>query len=299
MQLISLLEPKLIYFDTNSDSKTDALKIMVDLICKHYETPRCRDDLFELVLKREQESSTVYPTGLAIPHVRIDNFDDTVICACIPRKPITENGQLIKIIFLIITDNSSAKLYLNIVSALIRMSRDSAVMAQILAQKDGHGVYHVIKQEDYKVKEDLTVKDIMTTSPATIRDTATIKELAELLSSQNIVNLPVVNDKNEFVGEVDILQYLKVGVPDYLMLMNNLKFLPSFEPFEQLYSKEDEVLIKDIMTGPELNLYPDNSIIEAVFRMIQHKKTFFAVTENKKVVGTLTAGDIFRKVVRA
>jgi CBS domain-containing protein len=109
----------------------------------------------------------------------------------------------------------------------------------------------------------------------------------------------VVNEDNEFVGEVDILQYLKVGVPDYLMLMNNLKFLPSYEPFETLFKKEDQVYIKDIMTKPDLTLYPDNSIIEAVFKMIQNKKRFFTVTENKKVVGIVTAMDIFRKVVRS
>jgi nitrogen PTS system EIIA component len=299
MQLISLLDPKLIYFDEYSETKIDALNIIVEKICKRFQLPRCGENLTELLMKREQESSTVYPTGLAIPHVRMDNFNDTVIGISIPRKPIIENGQQIKILIVIITDKGSSKLYLNVVAALLRMSKDEHVMAQILSQKDGHEVHNILKREDYTVKEDLTIKDIMCAEPVTIRDTATIGELADIMGKCNYKSIPVVNENNDFVGEVNILNYLKVGVPDHLMMMSNLKFLHSYEPFENLFNKEQQVLIKDIMTPPELNLYPDNSVIEAVFKMIQNNKRFFTVTENKKVVGTLTAMDIFRKVVRS
>jgi PTS system nitrogen regulatory IIA component len=299
MQLISLLNSKLIYFDEHSETKIDALKIMVEKICKHFQLPRCCENLTELLMKREQESSTVYPTGLAIPHVRMENFNDTVIGISIPRKPIFENGQQIKILIVIITDKSSTKLYLNIVAALMRMSRDENALAEILSQKDGHEVYNILKKEDYTVKEDLTIKDIMCAEPVTIQETATIKELAEIMSRHDFKSIPVVNEQNDFVGEVNILNYLKVGVPDHLMMMTNLKFLHSYEPFENLFKQEEQVLIKDIMTPPELTLYPDNSVIEAVFKMIQNNRRFFTVTENRKVVGTITAMDIFRKVVRS
>jgi mannitol/fructose-specific phosphotransferase system IIA component (Ntr-type) len=299
MQLISLLDPKLIYFDEHSETKVDALKILVERICKKYQLPDCCENLSNLLKKREEESSTTYPTGLAIPHIRKDNFNDTVIGVCIPRKPIFDNGQQVKIIFLIITDKTSSKLYLNVVAAVMLMSKDEAVMKQILSQSDGHDVFNILKKENYSVKEDLTIKDIMTPNPFTIRETATIKELSAIIFKHNIKSLPVVNEQNDFIGEVNILNYLKIGVPDHLMMMTNLKFLHSYEPFENLFEHEEKVLIKDIMSPPELTLYPDNSIIEAVFKMIQNKKLFFTVTENRKVVGILTAMDIFRKVVKS
>jgi CBS domain-containing protein len=299
MQLISLLDPKMIYFEEDNLSKEENLKNLVARICKHYKLPNCGENLFRLVMQREAESSTVYPTGLAIPHIRVDNFNDTLIGVCIPRRPIMDNGQEIKCIVLIITDKAVAKLYLNIVAAFMRISKDEALLASLLAQKDGNGVYQLLKHANISVKEDLTVRDIMTPEPVIIQETATIRELADLLGKYNIKTLPVVNQQNIFVGEVNIVQYLKVGVPDYLMLMDNLLFLRSYEPFESLYEKDEEVLVRDIMTMPEHTLTPDTSIIEAVFKMIQTGKRFFTVVQDKHVAGAITAMDIFRKVVRS
>jgi nitrogen PTS system EIIA component len=299
MQLISLLDPKLIYFEEAELSKQEIYKNLVDKICKFYKLPQCGQELYDLVIKREAESPTVYPNGLAIPHVRVDDFNDTVIALCIPRKPLLDNGQAIKIICLIITDKTSAKLYLNIVSAIMRSSKSGEFIDALTGLKDGPEVYHFLKKLNISIKDDLTVKDIMTPHPVVINETATIKELADILSEKNIKSLPVVNGLGNLVGEVNILQYLKVGVPDYLMLMDNLLFLRSYEPFESLYEKEDKVFIRDIMTRPEHTLSPDNSIIEAVFKMLQTNKRFLTVVQDKKVVGTLTAMDIFRKVVRS
>ncbi|HOV17060.1 MAG TPA: PTS sugar transporter subunit IIA [Candidatus Cloacimonadota bacterium] len=299
MKLISLLDPKLIYFEEDDLPKHEIYRYMVDKICKFYKLPQCGKELYELILKRDAEAPTVYPNGLDIPHVRLDNFNDTLICICIPRRPITDNGQTIRLICLILTDKTSAKLYLNIVSAIVRASKSEDFFTKLLNQKDGNEVYNILKELNLAVKEDLTVKDIMTVEPIVIKETATLKEMGDLLSGHNITNLPVINEAGYFVGEVNILQYLKVGLPDYLMMLDNLLFLKSYEPFETLYEQEEKVLVKTIMTKPEHVLNPDNSIIEAVFKMLQTNRRFFTVVQEGKVAGTITAMDIFRKVVRS
>jgi PTS system nitrogen regulatory IIA component len=299
MQLISLLDSKLIYFEEQSLPKEDVYRKLVAKICSFYKLPDCGTRLFNLIMKREAEATTVYPTGLAIPHIRLDGFNDTVIGICIPRKPIIDEEQEIKLIVLIITDNSSAKLYLNIVADLVRLSKNDKLFNQILSEKDSAGVFQILKHANIIIKEDLTIKDIMNTEPITINENATLKELGDVLSGNNITMIPVVSSSGHYVGEVNILQFLKVGVPDYLMMMNNLNFLRSYEPFENLFQQEDKVRVKDIMSRQELTLSPDSSIIEAVFKMIQSQKRFFTVTQDKKVTGIITAMDIFRKVVRA
>lgn len=299
MQLVSLLDSKLIYFEEHPVTKIEAYQKLVAKICTFYKPADCGNKLFDLIMKRESEASTVYPTGLAIPHVRLDGFNDTVIGISIPRKPIVEDDQEIKLIVLIVTDNSSAKLYLNIVADLVKLSKNTEVFNKILNEKDGAGVFQILKKENIIVKEDLTIKDIMTLEPVTINENATLKQLGDLLSETNITIVPVVDNNGYFVGEVSILQFLKVGVPDYLMMMNNLSFLRSYEPFERLFEQEELVKVKDIMSWQEQPISPDASIIEAVFTMIQTQKRFFTITQDKKVVGIITAMDIFRKVVRA
>ena len=299
MQLISLLDSKLIYFEEHPLSKEDAYRKLVAKICNFYKPPDCGNKLFDLVMKREAETTTVYPTGLAIPHVRLDGFDDTIIGICIPRKPILDEGQEIKLIVLIITNNSSAKLYLNIVADLVQLSKNTEMFNRILSEKDGSGVFQILKKANIIVKEDLTIKDIMNSDPITINENATLKQLGDLLSETNITIIPVVNDLGFYVGEVSILQFLKVGVPDYLMMMNNLSFLRSYEPFEKLFDQEEAIKVKEIMSKLEVTIGPDASIIEAVFKLIQSDKRFFSIIKDKKVVGIITAMDIFRKVVRA
>jgi nitrogen PTS system EIIA component len=209
MQLISLLDPKLIYFEERQLSKKENYQNLVDKICKFYRLPQCGGELLELILKRDAEVSTVYPNGLAIPHVRIDNFNDTVIAVCIPRKPILDDGKEIRIIVCIITDKTVAKLYLNLVAAIIRVSKVDTFLTSLVQQKDGLAVYNLLKQENLTIKDDLIVKDIMTTNPVIVKETSTIRELADLFSQYNIKNLPVINEQGHFVGEVNILHYLR------------------------------------------------------------------------------------------
>jgi len=299
MQLVSLLDPKLIYFEEQSLPKEEVYRKLVAKICSFYKPPICGEKLYDLLMKREEETSTVYPTGLAIPHVRLDGFNDTILGICIPRKPIIENGQEIKLIVLILTDNNSAKLYLNIAADLVRLSKNTEMFNTILNEKDGHGVYSFLQKANIIVKEDLSIKDIMNSEPITISENASLKQLGDLLSETNITIVPVVNKDGYFVGEVSIMQFLKVGVPDYMMMMNNVNFLRSYEPFEKLYEQEGKVIVRDIMSVLEPTIAPDASIIETVFKMIQSQKRFFTVTHDKKVVGIITAMDIFRKVVRA
>jgi len=299
MQLISLLDAKLIYFEEQSLPKEEVYRKLVGKICSFYKLPDCGTKLFDLIMKREAEASTVYPTGLAIPHIRLDNFNDTVIGICIPRKPIKDAETDIKLFILIITDNKSAKLYLNIVSTILKMSKDTEFMKKLYQEKDGGGIFQQLKKADIRVVQEVIIQDIMTPDPVVIQDTATLKELGDILGKNNITFVPVVDEQGFLVGEVNILQYLKVGVPDYLMMMDNLNFLRSYEPFERLFEKEEQVLVKDIMSAADEITYPTTSIIKVVFEMIQHQKRAMTVIDKKKVVGIVTAMDIFRKVVRA
>jgi CBS domain-containing protein len=98
---------------------------------------------------------------------------------------------------------------------------------------------------------------------------------------------------------VHILNVLKVGIPEYMMMLDNLNFLMSFEPLEKLFENQDEIMVSDIMVMDEVFLRPEASIIEAVFEMISHHKRYMSVIKDDKLVGLVTAMDILRKVITA
>lgn len=299
MHLVSLLNPKLIHFEDRNFNKEQILKALIEKICNSFKLKNRSEQLYEMVLQREKEAPTVYPTGIAIPHVRVDDLDDTIIAICVPQKPIQNGGAEIKIYILIITDKNVSSLYLNVVAAFMRISKDTDFFHRLLAAGDANTFISLIKDAGIVVKDEVTVSDIMTAVPHVINENESIRVLAEMMKEKGLYYVPVVNDNGDWVGDVNILHYLEVSLPDYMRMLNNVNFLRNFEPFEHLYKKEDSVLVKHVMSKPERLLRPEFSIIEAVFEMVRQKKQTFSVIQDKKVVGIVTAMDIYKKVVRA
>jgi len=79
MLLASFLEAHNILFENRVLTKEQVYKELVDRLCSQYKLPISSSKLLELIFKREEEVSCAYPTGIAIPHIRMDGFNDTLI----------------------------------------------------------------------------------------------------------------------------------------------------------------------------------------------------------------------------
>lgn len=297
--MASFLDARDVLIEHKILSKEQVYQTLVERICRHHQLPICGDKLIELIRKRDEEASTAYPTGIAIPHIRMEGYQDTVVAMAFLQNPIDFDGVKVSWVVLIITDKSSSKIYLNIVAALLKISKSPEQLALLMSAVDGHAVIHHLKSLNIEVKKDLTIADIMITNPISITPDKLLKDLGALMSDKGISIVPVTDSQGKFLGEANLLTFLKVGVPDYIMMLDNLNFLSSFEPLESLFERQDEVKVSEIMEKDIDTITPDASVIEAVFEMIQHKKRHLSVVENGKLVGVVTAMDIFTQIVRA
>ncbi|MDI3504507.1 MAG: hypothetical protein PWP64_1443 [Candidatus Cloacimonadota bacterium] len=299
MYLSDLLYPKTIIHEQRELSKKQVYEELIAQICKHYKLTIDRELLLEKVLERDELSNTAYPTGIAIPHIRIENFEDTVIGMTFLQNPLDYEGTEVHWVCLIITDQSSSNLYLNLVAALLKLSQDAQMLSSFMTS-DGVGVVQKIKQQQISLKKEITVSDIMVTDVITIRPEALLKELGDLLCSSRLSYIPVTDDSGHYLGEVNILHLLKVGVPDYLMMLDDISFLRSYEPLERLFEQENILTVGDIMQNSKMYLKPDASIPEVAFEMINNHKRFYSVVDDTSIlVGIITAMDVFRKVIKA
>ena len=82
------------------------------------------------------------------------------------------------------------------------------------------------------------------------------------------------------------------------MMLDNLSFLSTLDPFDKLLENEDTIQIKKIMNKPLVQLAPEASIIEATFEMTQHKRRQIPVVKDKKIVGVISYMDILKKILR-
>ena len=299
MYLASYLNPQDIIVESRILSKEQVYHDLVNRICRNHHLPVCGKPLLDLIMLRDSEAPTAYNTGIAIPHIRMEGFEDTVVAMAFLQNPLTINEIKVHWVVLIITDKSSSKIYLNMVAALLKLSRDEQAMNRLNAASDGHSIHHHLKEMNVEIKKEIFISDIMITDPVAAKPDATLYELNNLMKQHNIAGMPVVDDHNNYLGEINILNVMKVGIPEYMMMLENLNFLISFEPLENLFDRQDEIMVKEIMETDCLYLAPEASIIEAVFEMITHNRRYMSVVKDKKLVGLVSAMDILRKVITA
>lgn len=301
MLLEDFLDPRTIAFEQRILPREQVYLDIIDKICaqRHHATPKCGQPMLDAILAREQEASMAYPSGIAIPHVRIDGLADILIGMTFLDNPLDYDGTKVHWVVLIFTDISSSKIYLNIVAALLKLSLDEEAMRCLHGMRDGQGVIHYLKQIKVEVGADLTIADIMVTNPICVGPEDSLRSIDSLLYEHNIAMLPVVDSEGKYLGEVNILDVLKVGVPDYMMMINDLAFLRSYEPLENLFEKEDDLSAGEIMRKDMKCLDADDSIVEAVYNMLQDRRRYFCVLDQGQLVGVVTAMDIFRKVIKA
>ncbi len=279
-------------------------QVYLDIIARicaqrHHHTPKCGQPMLDAILEREQEAPMAYSSGIAIPHVRVEGLADTLIGMTFLQNPLDYGGTKVHWVVLIFTDRSSSKVYLNIVAALLKLSQSPEAVKALHAQRDGHGVIHWLKQEKIEVGANLTIADIMVRNPVCVGPDDTLSQVDSLINEHKVSLLPVVGKDGRYLGELNILDILKVGVPDYLMRMDDLTFLRSYEPLENLFEKEEDTRAGEIMRTDTVVLDPSASIVEAVMHMIKAGKRYLCVVDNGLLVGVITAMDIFRRVIKA
>ncbi len=254
MKLSSLLNPDNILIGSSARTKEEAIIEIYRQIKKNYRFRMDTAVIKKTIQERESLGGTSFKSGIAVPHARLDDFDDLLIGILIPESPIDDNGIQLEMIVLILTSKAVSNIYLNTLASFVKLSRDSELFKQLTLLKSGDDIVSFVEKQNIKVKEELNVENIMTDEVITLSPDATIRELADIFYKHKIGYLPVTSETGEFVGEINIVMLIKEGIPDYAAQLGHLKFLKSFEPLERLFRMEDEIYLKDIMKNLQLLL---------------------------------------------
>ncbi len=151
-----------------------------------------------------------------------------------------------------------------------------------------------------------TGREIMTPNVLTARADWSIQTLAELFLSNLISGAPVLDEDEHLVGVVSVTDVLRhtrgnpAGTherPDthdfYLHGLENY----SREDIRALQLDDDaEMLVRDIMTSVVFDVGPDTRAQDIADTMIKGRIHRVFVTDNKKVVGVISAQDMLKLV---
>lgn len=125
----------------------------------------------------------------------------------------------------------------------------------------------------------MRVRDIMTTKVITVTSNTTISKADEVMATNNISRLPVV-DNGKLVGIVSVKRIMNATVPQKTPTAI-WKY-----PFHFFGMKVKEIMIRDVVT-----VTPDMTVEGAAFIAQEKKVGGTPVVEDNRVVGIVTSND--------
>jgi len=299
LHLSSLIDPKQVFLNSEITDIKEIFSFMLNKLKKQYSISFDTSEEFTKLTERNLDEGILFPTGVAIPHLRFDSFNDTVLCVVIPKSPLVTDYGIAKIfIFVMSGTHDNNYIYLHVLQSVIRLSKDTELFNKLLVAKSPQEFLNLLKNSDFAIKSAITVGDVMHNRIISINRNATIGELSKLFYEHDFGYMVVVDDKGKHVGEVTVRDYMMAGIPAYTNFLNNLYFMKTLEPFEKLVQSEHNIKVESVMKPIEISITPDTAVFKAVFLMNKHKKRDIPVLQDDKLVGVISINDIFRKVIK-
>ena len=103
---------------------------------------------YEAVMKREQLSSTCISCGWALPHARLSGLSQLSFVLARSSQPFvwsTDTRSTVHMVILFAVPEFEAKSYLNLVSAVARLSQNSALVEQLRCAPDAGSMFALLQ----------------------------------------------------------------------------------------------------------------------------------------------------------
>lgn len=175
--------------------------------------------------------------------------------------------------------------------ALERM-RTARVRHLIVREADD---FRIVSMRDYlafkRPSNQPAARDLMTAPAVACRDEAYFEEIAELLAERDISGMPVLDAKGELVGvisERDLAHAL--GGPMVRLALRRHHHGPLMRDLRE--TPRGARRVRDVMTSPALSVEPDASLEEIARLMHVHQVNRIPITEEGRLVGVVTRGDV-------
>ncbi len=307
MKFSNYLDSNLIFTDVKGSSMEEIIKEMVEKIASKEKSVNLRkDEITSAVIKREQEISTAIGKGVAIPHARIENFNDFIVAVGVVETPFrakveaSASKDTVELVFLIISDVLKNKNILKIMSAVSKLViKYPHIADKMKTIKDSAEILKAVQEADIEIGHKITAEDVLSPDIIPLSPNSTLEEVAKRFIIEHISGLPVVDENGKFLGEITEKELIEFGMPKYLSLMQDLNFLTVGEPFEEYLVNEKTTTIENLYRSKDELIILDRKapIMEICFIMVSKNITRLYVVENGEYLGLIKRSDIIKKVL--
>jgi len=147
----------------------------------------------------------------------------------------------------------------------------------------------------------MKVGEIMTEPVIVVTQDRTLEEAAQKMLNSHIGGLPVVNDEGKIVGMVTESDF---SAKEHAIPFSRI-YAPqlfgewmSKEGVEKAYEAARSVTVKEIMSSPVETITEDDTVAEAVRKMLDHRVHRIPVVRDGVPVGMVSRHDLLKMVVQ-
>ena len=109
----------------------------------------------------------------------------------------------------------------------------------------------------------------------------------------------MVDADKHFLGLIDAADIIRGFIPDYLLMLDNLNFLNSFEVFDNIFKSENKYSVRDYVQPAKMVLAPDTPLIQFTIRLVRREAyAGFVVDADNHLLGVVSINNIVHKVLR-
>lgn len=256
--------------------------------------------LLAALAERETLGTTVIAPGIGVPHARTSLVNDFhLLIGCFPGGiEVSGQPEPVRLVLLFLMPECKSNLYLRALSAFVRVLSAPGQLDALVQAPDAGSFLRIVAESGVLVKDVVTASDIMSKEPPSLTLSGTLRDAADMMIKYRRPLLPVVDEAGMYVGAVRADTLLKVGLPDYLLQMDSVGFLTSFEPFQDLLKAEQKMTVREIMQT-DVPVFQDHTpMIIVAGTLVRQQVHEGVVLREKRLVGLISTLDFVHKVVR-
>jgi len=138
----------------------------------------------------------------------------------------------------------------------------------------------------------MRAKDVMRADVQCVSETTTLRELSRAFRRHGVTTLSVINDRGELVGVVTETELLKVMLPDYSELLDNLQYMQDFEYLEDRADEVEDIPVRDIMLSGAISVTEETPLMRVISLFLLKAASHIPVVRDNRPVGVVTRTDI-------
>ncbi len=121
-----------------------------------------------------------------------------------------------------------------------------------------------------------------------------VRSLITVMSLTHLTAVPVVNEKNEYVGCVAEVDIVRACMPDYVGRLTSSAFLPESDRWRRNLQRLVDCAVSEIMPPDYPSVHPDDTVSHAADLMSRTGRSVLPVVEATRLIGRLGRMDLLR-----